>query len=141
MSDLQIPSIMFQLNGLYPTTSVWLRESNSESVHFIISKIAMFVRLTLLYLAVLAIEKQIILLHFIFEGSSIMGLFLQILDQYKESRDTRESEGAATTGRIPKSVILIGHSMGGFVARAATIHPRLRKSAVETILTLSSPHQ
>ncbi|XVE84099.1 hypothetical protein DITRI_Ditri16bG0142300 [Diplodiscus trichospermus] len=65
----------------------------------------------------------------------------RILDQYKESCDARESEGAATTGSLPKSVILVGHSMGGFVARAATIHPRLRKSAVETILTLSSPHQ
>ncbi|TYI06923.1 hypothetical protein ES332_A10G192200v1 [Gossypium tomentosum] len=65
----------------------------------------------------------------------------RILDQYKESHDARESDGAATTGSLPKSVILIGHSMGGFVARAATIHPRLRRSAVETILTLSSPHQ
>ncbi|XWS44062.1 hypothetical protein CRYUN_Cryun15aG0012500 [Craigia yunnanensis] len=65
----------------------------------------------------------------------------RILDQYKESRAARESEGAATTGSLPKSVILVGHSMGGFVARAATIHQRLRKSAVETILTLSSPHQ
>ncbi|GKV41303.1 hypothetical protein SLEP1_g48851 [Rubroshorea leprosula] len=65
----------------------------------------------------------------------------RILDQYKESRDVREREGAAGTGSLPKSVILVGHSMGGFVARAATIHPRLRKSAVETILTLSSPHQ
>ncbi|MBA0599428.1 hypothetical protein Gorai_005648, partial [Gossypium raimondii] len=64
-----------------------------------------------------------------------------ILDQYKESHDARESDGAATTGSLPRSVILIGHSMGGFVARAATIHPRLRRSAVETILTLSSPHQ
>ncbi|XP_073124851.1 uncharacterized protein [Henckelia pumila] len=31
--------------------------------------------------------------------------------------------------------------MGGFVARAAVVHPRLRKSAVETVLTLSTPHQ
>ncbi|OMO69087.1 GPI inositol-deacylase PGAP1-like protein [Corchorus olitorius] len=65
----------------------------------------------------------------------------RILDQYKESRDARQREGAATTGGLPRSVILVGHSMGGFVARAATIHPHLRKSAVETILTLSSPHQ
>ncbi|KAK1566761.1 hypothetical protein Q3G72_003914 [Acer saccharum] len=65
----------------------------------------------------------------------------RILDQYKESREAREREGAAASGSLPKSVILVGHSMGGFVARAATIHPRLRKSAVETVLTLSSPHQ
>ncbi|XP_065877480.1 GPI inositol-deacylase isoform X2 [Euphorbia lathyris] len=65
----------------------------------------------------------------------------KILDQYKQSHDTREREGAATSGSLPKSVILVGHSMGGFVARAAIIHPQLRKSAVETVLTLSTPHQ
>ncbi|XP_028056689.1 uncharacterized protein LOC114260719 isoform X1 [Camellia sinensis] len=65
----------------------------------------------------------------------------RILDQYKDSRDARVREGAAVSGNLPKSVILVGHSMGGFVARAAIIHPHLRKSTVETILTLSSPHQ
>ncbi|XP_008466394.1 uncharacterized protein LOC103503813 isoform X2 [Cucumis melo] len=65
----------------------------------------------------------------------------RILDQYKESFDARAKEGAANSASIPRSVILVGHSMGGFVARAAVVHPRLRKSAVETVLTLSSPHQ
>ncbi|KAL5172050.1 GPI inositol-deacylase [Glycine soja] len=65
----------------------------------------------------------------------------KILDQYKVSYDARTREGAAVSGSLPKSVILVGHSMGGFVARAAVIHPRLRKSAVETVLTLSTPHQ
>ncbi|KAL0692593.1 hypothetical protein Bca4012_059773 [Brassica carinata] len=65
----------------------------------------------------------------------------RILDQYKESHDTREREGAAASSNVPRNVILVGHSMGGFVARAAAVHPRLRKSAVQTILTLSSPHQ
>ncbi|WZY78897.1 hypothetical protein YC2023_025281 [Brassica napus] len=65
----------------------------------------------------------------------------RILDQYKESHETREREGAAASSNIPHNVILVGHSMGGFVARAAAVHPRLRKSAVQTILTLSSPHQ
>ncbi|KAG5527122.1 hypothetical protein RHGRI_028142 [Rhododendron griersonianum] len=65
----------------------------------------------------------------------------RILDQYKDSRGARVKEGAAVSGRLPTSVILVGHSMGGFVARAAIIHPDLRKSAVETVLTLSSPHQ
>lgn len=68
-------------------------------------------------------------------------LVLKILDHYKDSRDARVKEGAAVSGSLPKSVVLVGHSMGGFVARAAIIHPDLRKSAVETILTLSSPHQ
>ncbi|XP_058114854.1 GPI inositol-deacylase isoform X2 [Magnolia sinica] len=65
----------------------------------------------------------------------------RILDQYKESRDARSKEGAEVSGNFPRSVILVGHSMGGFVARAAVVHPHLRKSAVETVLTLSSPHQ
>lgn len=74
-------------------------------------------------------------------AKAIICLCLQILDQYRASYDVREKEGAATSGSLPKSVLLVGHSMGGFVARAAIIHPRLRKSAVETVLTLSSPHQ
>lgn len=71
----------------------------------------------------------------------VMQHHLQILDQYNVSYDARTRDGAANSGSSPKSVILVGHSMGGFVARAAVIHPHLRKSAVQTILTLSSPHQ
>ena len=70
-----------------------------------------------------------------------MCLCLKILDQYKDSHDARAREGASVSGNLPKSVILVGHSMGGFVARAAIGHPHLRKSSVETVLTLSSPHQ
>ncbi|KAL4589214.1 hypothetical protein LXL04_002119 [Taraxacum kok-saghyz] len=65
----------------------------------------------------------------------------RILDQYKESRDAREKEGATESGSLPNNVILVGHSMGGFVARAAVVNPNLRKSAVETVVTLSTPHQ
>ncbi|XP_060196012.1 uncharacterized protein LOC132625198 isoform X2 [Lycium barbarum] len=65
----------------------------------------------------------------------------RILDHYKESHDARVKEGAAVSRSPPRSVILVGHSMGGFVARAAIVHPHLRISAVETVLTLSSPHQ
>ncbi|CAN6181754.1 unnamed protein product [Urochloa humidicola] len=65
----------------------------------------------------------------------------RILDQYKESHLERTKGDAQSSGNLPTSVILVGHSMGGFVARAALVHPNLRKSAVETILTLSSPHQ
>ncbi|KAJ4815701.1 GPI inositol-deacylase [Rhynchospora pubera] len=66
----------------------------------------------------------------------------RILDQYKESQDLRIKEGSnESPASLPTSVILVGHSMGGFVARAALVHPHLRKNAVETILTLSSPHQ
>ncbi|GAB2284964.1 hypothetical protein Dimus_019419 [Dionaea muscipula] len=65
----------------------------------------------------------------------------RILDRYRESCDARTREGATVSEDLPKSVILVGHSMGGFVARAATVHPHLRKHAIETIVTLSSPHQ
>ncbi|KAF6153828.1 hypothetical protein GIB67_001061 [Kingdonia uniflora] len=65
----------------------------------------------------------------------------KILDQYKESHEARLKEGSKISKSLPKSVILVGHSMGGFVARAATVHPHLRKGSVESVLTLSSPHQ
>ncbi|CAH9092271.1 unnamed protein product [Cuscuta epithymum] len=65
----------------------------------------------------------------------------RILDHYKESHDARVKEGANVSMNFPRSVILVGHSMGGFVARAATVHPHLRKYAVETVVTLSTPHQ
>ncbi|XP_068637444.1 GPI inositol-deacylase isoform X2 [Aristolochia californica] len=65
----------------------------------------------------------------------------RILDQYQESANARLKEGDESSGILPKSVILVGHSMGGFVARAAIVHPHIRKSAVETVITLSSPHQ
>ncbi|MQL80920.1 hypothetical protein Taro_013363 [Colocasia esculenta] len=64
----------------------------------------------------------------------------EILEQYKESKEALLKEGAEI-GSLPASVILVGHSMGGFVARAAVVHPLLRKSSVETVLTLASPHQ
>jgi hypothetical protein len=31
--------------------------------------------------------------------------------------------------------------MGGFVARAAVVHPELRAGSVQTVVTLSSPHR
>ena len=61
-----------------------------------------------------------------------------ILDQYKESYDAHVREGAANSGPLPKSAILVGHYMGGFVVRALIVHPHLRKSAVETVLTFLS---
>jgi alpha-beta hydrolase superfamily lysophospholipase len=39
-----------------------------------------------------------------------------------------------------KNVILVGHSMGGFVARATIVHQEFRKGVVEIILILSSLH-
>ncbi|KAL5201355.1 hypothetical protein ABZP36_035709 [Zizania latifolia] len=65
----------------------------------------------------------------------------RVLDQYKESHLVRSKDRVQSSDNLPSSVILVGHSMGGFVARAAVVHPGLRKSAVEIILTLSTPHQ
>lgn len=66
---------------------------------------------------------------------------LQILDRYKRSQEMRSQHNEDKGEVLPTSVILVGHSMGGFVARAAVVHPELRKGAVETVLTLSSPHR
>ncbi|XP_057865422.1 uncharacterized protein LOC131073079 isoform X3 [Cryptomeria japonica] len=65
----------------------------------------------------------------------------RVLDRYKESFNTRLKDSKENSGILPTSVILVGHSMGGFVARAAVVHPNLRKGVVETIITLSSPHR
>ena len=40
----------------------------------------------------------------------------------------------------PSSVILIGHSMGGIVARAMLTMPNYQSNSVNTIVTLSAPH-
>ena len=41
----------------------------------------------------------------------------------------------------PRSVVLVGHSMGGVVARALFTLPRFSPALVSLILTLASPHQ
>jgi GPI inositol-deacylase len=40
----------------------------------------------------------------------------------------------------PSSVILIGHSMGGIVARTVLITPNYQSNSVNTIITMSTPH-
>ena len=40
----------------------------------------------------------------------------------------------------PKSVILLGHSMGGVVARTMLRMPNYQESSINTIITLSAPH-
>lgn len=64
----------------------------------------------------------------------------RILDRYKESLEARSKDSTDLGDTLPKSVILVGHSMGGFVARAAVVHSGLRSGSVQTVLTLSSPH-
>jgi len=40
----------------------------------------------------------------------------------------------------PSSVIIVGHSMGGIVARAAFVMPNFQPHSINTIVTMSAPH-
>ncbi|KAI1434682.1 GPI inositol-deacylase [Xylaria sp. CBS 124048] len=40
----------------------------------------------------------------------------------------------------PSSVIVLGHSMGGIVARAAFVMPNFQSQSINTIITMSAPH-
>lgn len=40
----------------------------------------------------------------------------------------------------PTSVIVLGHSMGGVVARAMLVQPNYQQSSINTIITMSAPH-
>src|SRR5690606_18507451 len=40
----------------------------------------------------------------------------------------------------PTSVIVLGHSMGGVVARAMLIMPNYQANSINTIITMSAPH-
>ncbi|KAK9239051.1 PGAP1-like protein-domain-containing protein [Lipomyces kononenkoae] len=60
-----------------------------------------------------------------------------ILSLYKTSSLSHRSNSDYP---LPRSVILIGHSMGGIVARTMLTLPNYRPDSVNTILTLSTPH-
>ncbi|KAK9493600.1 PGAP1-like protein-domain-containing protein [Lipomyces doorenjongii] len=60
-----------------------------------------------------------------------------ILSLYKTSSFSHRSNSDFP---LPRSVILIGHSMGGIVARTMLTLPNYRPDSVNTILTLSTPH-
>lgn len=59
-----------------------------------------------------------------------------ILGLYQEIATERSIPLSST----PKSVILIGHSMGGMVARTIVMRPHYVPGSVTTILTLAAPH-
>ncbi len=48
---------------------------------------------------------------------------------------------AQSTTTSPKSVMVLGHSMGGFVARALFTSPTYLQGSVRTIVTLNTPHR
>jgi triacylglycerol esterase/lipase EstA (alpha/beta hydrolase family) len=40
----------------------------------------------------------------------------------------------------PSSVVLIGHSLGGLVAKSLLVSPAVSPSSVQVIITLATPH-
>ncbi|KAI3332318.1 GPI inositol-deacylase [Xylariaceae sp. AK1471] len=54
------------------------------------------------------------------------------LDPQKSERDPNLPD--------PSSVIILGHSMGGIVARAAFVMPNFQRHSINTIVTMSAPH-
>ncbi|GAP93268.1 putative GPI inositol-deacylase [Rosellinia necatrix] len=54
------------------------------------------------------------------------------LDPQKSDRDPNLPD--------PSSVIILGHSMGGIVARAAFVMPNFQPHSIKTIVTMSAPH-
>ena len=59
-----------------------------------------------------------------------------ILSLYPDPRRSRRELGMPD----PCSVILVGHSMGGVVARAMLALPNYQSNSVNTIITMSAPH-
>ena len=59
-----------------------------------------------------------------------------ILSLYHDPRRSRRDPGLPD----PSSVILIGHSMGGIVARTMLIMPNYQANSINTIITMSAPH-
>ena len=53
---------------------------------------------------------------------------------------SRQHVKRGKSGLLSQSVVLIGHSMGGIVARGVMALPSYRIGSVDTIITLSSPH-
>lgn len=59
-----------------------------------------------------------------------------ILSLYLDPRMTRRDSNLPD----PTSVIVVGHSMGGIVARTMLIMPNYQAHSINTILTMSAPH-
>jgi len=71
-----------------------------------------------------------------FDGDLLWGQAEFVNDCIREIlAHIKRGEGRAS------SVILIGHSMGGLVARATFLLPNYVPLSVDTIVTLNSPHR
>ncbi|KAJ1736054.1 GPI inositol deacylase [Coemansia biformis] len=63
-----------------------------------------------------------------------------ILSLYPKSRARHAQAAGGATLALPTSVAIIGHSMGGVVARTAFTLPSYIAGSVQAIFTLSTPH-
>ncbi|KAJ2713067.1 GPI inositol deacylase, partial [Coemansia spiralis] len=63
-----------------------------------------------------------------------------ILSLYPKARERRLQRAGDAPLALPTSVVVIGHSMGGLVARTAFTLPSYIPGSVQAIFTLSTPH-
>lgn len=59
-----------------------------------------------------------------------------ILSLYHDPRTSRRDPGLPD----PTSIIILGHSMGGIVARTMLVMPNYQSNSINTIITMSAPH-
>ncbi|KAJ2413191.1 GPI inositol deacylase, partial [Coemansia sp. RSA 2530] len=63
-----------------------------------------------------------------------------ILSLYPGTRAKHQLSSKGTTFALPTSVVVVGHSMGGVVARTAFTLPNHIVGSIQAIFTLSTPH-
>ncbi|KAJ1773625.1 GPI inositol deacylase [Coemansia sp. RSA 487] len=63
-----------------------------------------------------------------------------ILSLYPKTRAVHKISSKNTEFALPKSVAVVGHSMGGVVARTAFALPNYVEDSIQAIFTLSTPH-
>ncbi|CAJ0841403.1 4990_t:CDS:10, partial [Entrophospora sp. SA101] len=63
-----------------------------------------------------------------------------ILSLYPSIRKSQQTSSSSQPYPDPTAVILIGHSMGGVVARTLFQTPNFQPGSINTILTMSTPH-
>ncbi|KAJ2351209.1 GPI inositol deacylase, partial [Coemansia sp. RSA 2618] len=63
-----------------------------------------------------------------------------ILSLYPRTRAQKRLSAGAAKFALPESVVVVGHSMGGVVARTAFMLPNHLVGSVQAIFTLSTPH-
>ncbi|SCZ99080.1 BZ3500_MvSof-1268-A1-R1_Chr7-1g09385 [Microbotryum saponariae] len=76
-----------------------------------------------------------------FHGQTLLDQAEYLADSIRYILSLYHQESNAIQGRPdPTSVIVIGHSMGGIVARAALLHPHYQSGSISTLVTIATPH-